>query len=184
MTRIIAGQMRGRRLETLRGQNTRPTADRVRQVVFDILTPSIEGCRFLDLCAGTGAVGLEAVSRGAQKSVLLEKDSAAVRVIKRNARALGLTPRVEIIEGDARSALRALVRRAVPFDTIYLDPPYESDLYETLLNGIGAGGLLAPDGRLVAEHFHKRPLAERFGSLVRNREERIGDHRLSFYAVV
>jgi 16S rRNA (guanine(966)-N(2))-methyltransferase RsmD len=182
MSRIIAGRGRGRRLRSPAGLATRPTGGRVRQTLFDILAPEVPGCRFLDACAGSGGVGLEALSRGAGKVVLVDSGREAIRAIRHNARALTAGGgEVEILQQDARTALGALADRGRRFDIVYLDPPWTSDLYEPLLSALGAGELLAEGGLVVAEHFHKRALPETIGTLERTRAVRVGDHRLSFY---
>jgi len=181
MSRIIAGAGKGRRLKTAAGDATRPTGARVRQSLFDILAPEIPGCSFLDAFAGNGSVGLEALSRGATKVVLVDRSAAAVEAARENARALAAAGgEVQVFRQEARTALAAFADRGQRFDVVYLDPPYASELYEPLLATIGEG-LLADGGVAVAEHFHKRPLPERIGALVRSRLVRIGDHCLSFY---
>lgn len=182
MARIIGGHGRGRRLKSVAGSATRPTGARVRQTLFDILAPTIPGCRFLDLFAGTGGVGLEALSRGAARAVLVEQDAAAARVLRDNARSLAAAGgECQVHRQDAATALAGLADAGVRFDVIYLDPPYASPLYEPLLEAIGRTGLLAAEGVAIAEHFHKRELPDRVGALVRGRVVRVGDHRLSFY---
>jgi 16S rRNA (guanine966-N2)-methyltransferase len=182
MTRIIGGQGKGRRLKTPAGDATRPTGARVRQTLFDILAPEIRGCRFLDAFAGSGGVGLEALSRGAAVVVLVELGAAAAAALRDNVRLLaGAGGEARVHRQDARVALSGLAGAGESFDVIYLDPPYDSDLYEPLLETVAGKGLLAPGGVAVAEHFHKRLLPERIGSLARVREVRVGDHRLSFY---
>jgi 16S rRNA (guanine(966)-N(2))-methyltransferase RsmD len=181
LSRIIGGTGKGRRLKTARGDTTRPTGARVRQSLFDILAPRLPGARFLDAFAGNGGVGLEALSRGAARVVLVDKSRGAIEAIRENVRALGSAPgAVEVFHQDARAALAALASAAERFDLVYLDPPYESPLYERLLEQ--CAGLLDPSGLVVAEHFHKRELPETIGGLARTRSVRIGDHRLSFYA--
>jgi 16S rRNA (guanine966-N2)-methyltransferase len=182
VTRIIGGGGKGRRLKTPAGQNTRPTGARVRQTLFDILAPRVAGCRFLDAFAGSGAVGLEALSRGATEVVLVESNPAAAAALRENVRALASAGgEARVYRQDVRVALAALANAGATFDVIYFDPPYESDLYEPLMQLVGAKGLLAAEGVAVAEHFHKRPLPETIGGLARFREVRVGDHRLSFY---
>lgn len=182
MTRIIAGRGKGRRLKSPKGLETRPTGGRVKQTLFDILASELSGCRFLDAFAGSGGIGLEALSRGASRVVLVDQSGPAVAAIHENARSLaGAGGEVQVFRQDARLALAALADAGVRFDIVYLDPPYGSDLYEPLLEQVGGTGLLEGDGIVVAEHFHKRPLPERIGGLVRTRNVRIGDHRLSFY---
>jgi 16S rRNA (guanine(966)-N(2))-methyltransferase RsmD len=180
--RIIAGRGRGRRLKSAPGPATRPTGGRVRQTLFDILAPEVPGCRFLDAFAGNGGVGLEALSRGASKVVLVDESGPAVQAIRENARALADGGgEVDVYQQDARTALAALADRGRRFDIVYLDPPYASDLYEPLISGLGDGDLLAEGGLVVAEHFHKRLLPETIGGLERTRTVRVGDHCLSFY---
>ncbi len=182
MSRILAGQGKGRRLKSPRGLATRPTGARVRQTLFDILAPELPGARFLDAFAGSGAIGLEALSRGAMRVVLVETSAPAVEALRENLRALaGLGSEVQVFRQDARVALAALADRGARFDVVYLDPPYAGELYEALLEQIGTTGLLAEGGVAVAEHFHKRVLPETIGGLFRTRTVRVGDHRLSFY---
>ena len=182
MARIIGGAGKGRRLKAPRGLATRPTGARVRQTLFDILAPWLPGCRFLDAFAGAGAVGLEALSRGAALVVLVDAAAGAVAAMRANASLLAKEGgQVRIVRQDARVALAAFAEAQEHFDVVYLDPPYESDVYEASLEQAGRRGLLAEHGIVVAEHFHKRPLPERIGGLTRSREVRVGDHRLSFY---
>jgi 16S rRNA (guanine(966)-N(2))-methyltransferase RsmD len=182
VTRIIGGGGKGRRLKTPAGPKTRPTGARVRQTLFDILAPAVRGCRFLDAFAGSGAVGLEALSRGAAQVVLVESDPAAAEAIRANVQALAAAGgEAKVHRQDARVALAGLANAGASFDVIYLDPPYESELYEPLLELVSTRGLLSPGGVAVAEHFHKRPLPATIGGLARSREVRVGDHRLSFY---
>lgn len=182
MSRILAGRNKGRRLRAPAGPETRPTGARVRQTLFDILAPVMPGARVLDAFAGSGAVGLEALSRGASKVVLVEQSGPAVNALRENAALLaGAGGEVQIFRQDARTALPALAERGLRFDVIYLDPPYASDLYEPVIASVDASGLLAEGGVLVAEHFHKRALPETIGRLRAAREVRVGDHRLTFY---
>jgi 16S rRNA (guanine(966)-N(2))-methyltransferase RsmD len=154
----------------------------VRQTLFDILAPWLPGCRFLDAFAGAGAVGLEALSRGAALVVLVDAGAGAVAALRANAAALARAGgEVRIVRQDARVALAALADARERFDVIYLDPPYDSNLYEASLEQAGRTELLAEHGVVVAEHFHKRALPERIGGLTRSRQVRVGDHRLSFY---
>jgi 16S rRNA (guanine(966)-N(2))-methyltransferase RsmD len=182
MSRIIGGSGKGRRLKSPHGLETRPTGARVRQTLFDILAPEIPGCRFLDAFAGGGGIGLEALSRGAARVVLVDTNAAAVAAIRENARALAAAGGdVQVFRQDARTAVEALAASGARFDVAYLDPPYDSSLYEPLLEAIDRSGLLTPRGVAVAEHFHKRVLPETIGGLARARTVRVGDHTLSFY---
>jgi 16S rRNA (guanine(966)-N(2))-methyltransferase RsmD len=181
MTRIITGRGKGRRLQAPAGPHTRPTGARVKQTLFDILAPRLPGCRFLDACAGSGGIGLEALSRGAARVVLIDTSAPAITTVRANAALLAdAGGEVRIFRQDARIALPSLASAGESFDLVYLDPPYESDLYQPLLEAC-AGPLLAPAGLVVAEHFHKRVLPETIGPLHTVRTVRVGDHILSFY---
>lgn len=180
MTRIIGGTGKGRRLQSPRGEATRPTGARVRQTLFDILAPRLPGCRFLDAFAGSGSVGLEALSRGAARVVLVEKSREALQAARANAQAVaGAGGEVQVYHQDARLAVAALGDAGVRFDIVFLDPPYDSDLYESMLEVSAL--VLEREGLVVAEHFHKRALPETIGGLVSTRSVRIGDHTLTFY---
>jgi 16S rRNA (guanine966-N2)-methyltransferase len=184
MSRILAGSGKGRRLRAPKGSLTRPTGARVKKTLFDILAPRLPGCRFLDAFAGSGGVGIEALSRGASRVVLVEASDSAVAAIRENLDALpALGGKAQLFRQDARLALAALADTGVRFDLVYLDPPYDSGLYEPLLEQIGGTGLLEEEGIVVAEHFHKRALPERIGRLARTRSVRIGDHCLSFFRI-
>lgn len=182
MPRILSGQARGRRVAGPRGGDVRPTGARVRQSLFDIVSTRIDGARLLDLCAGTGAVGLEALSRGASRVVFVDRASGAVGLVQRNLEAMGAVPsRARVLKQDALLALEGLGRSGEAFDIVFFDPPYESDVYEPALERMGTGRLLAEGGVVIAEHFHKRVLPETIGALCRIRQVRVGDHVLSFY---
>jgi 16S rRNA (guanine966-N2)-methyltransferase len=179
MSRIIGGEGKGRRLRAPSGDRTRPTGARVRQTLFDILAPVVPGSRFLDAFAGGGGVGLEALSRGARRVVLIDDARQAVEAIRANLALLPGAGAAEVFRQDARVAIPALGDRGERFDVVFLDPPYDADLYEPVLPL--AEAVLAEDGVIVAEHFHKRALPERIGGLVNARSVRVGDHRLTFF---
>lgn len=182
MPRILSGKTRGRRLAGPRGGDVRPTGARVRQSLFDILSARIDGARLLDLCAGTGAVGLEALSRGASRVVFVDRAQGAVGLVQRNLQAMGVAPsRAWVLRQDALLALKGLGRSGEAFDIVFFDPPYESGVYEPALESMGEGRLLAEGSVVIAEHFHKRALPETIGALVRTRQVKVGDHVLSFY---
>jgi 16S rRNA (guanine(966)-N(2))-methyltransferase RsmD len=182
--RIIGGSQRGRRLVSPRGQAVRPTSDFVREALFDILH-DVEGWRVLDLCAGTGAVGLEALSRGAARAVLVERARPALSALSRNAEALGYAPPVfEVRSTDLLRALPALGRRGERFELIFADPPYaEAD---ALLPAVLAAApeLLSSGGRLVLEHgveWSVDPAREVPPRLSFVRSRRYGETVLSFF---
>jgi 16S rRNA (guanine(966)-N(2))-methyltransferase RsmD len=171
--RVIAGEFRSRRLKSLPGAETRPTPDRLRETLFDILAPRIDGATFLDAYAGTGAVGIEALSRGARRAVFLEKNRAALETIRDNLDALGVSRKAAVIAGPV---LRALPNH--PADIVFLDPPYDQDReYAAALQTLGEN----PPGIVIAQHSRFHPLGEEYGRLRRVRELRQGDNMLSFY---
>jgi 16S rRNA (guanine966-N2)-methyltransferase len=178
--RIVGGTARGRRLEAPRGSHTRPTADRVRQSIFDTLGQFFDGGAVLDLYAGSGAMGLEALSRGADGAVLVDRDREAVRCCRANATALGFSARVEVLPVDVAAAVERLAARGRRFDLVFVDPPYAEGPEEALAR-LAAAGIVAPGGRVVAEHDRRRPPPDRAGLLSRTDRRTFGDTAVSFY---
>jgi 16S rRNA (guanine(966)-N(2))-methyltransferase RsmD len=179
--RIIAGALKGRRLVTPRGATTRPTADQVRIALMDTLAPRLLDARVLDLFAGAGGVGLEALSRGAAHATFVERDPRAVAALRENVETLGVGALARVRRGDVLRELAALYRAGERFDVAFLDPPYEAGLVETTLEALGGGGLLLPEGLVVAQHFTKRAPAATIGALARFRTRRFGETTLTFY---
>lgn len=184
--RIIAGTLRSRTLEAPAGLATRPTSDRLRETLFNVLAPRIAGAVFLDLYAGSGAVGIEALSRGAAQVVFVERAPAALKVMRANLARLGLTAGFHIQPGSVGAYLRRARTGHTPaFDLVFLDPPYDAaDEYAATLGLLGgaATGHLAAGALVIAEHRRKERLAERYGNLLRTRLLEQGDASLSFYA--
>ena len=149
--RIIAGSARGRTIETQKGTGTRPTADRVKESVFSILQARLQGARVLDLFAGSGAMGLEALSRGAAHAVLADHDPACVRLIRKNADRLGFTGRCTVVCGECGTVLRGM-QGGPRFDLVFLDPPYASGLLAEALHGLFGWELLAKGAVVACEH--------------------------------
>ena len=148
--RVIAGSAKGKSLQAPAGwETTRPTADKVKEAIFGSIQFELEGSRVLDLFAGSGALGIEALSRGAAQAVLVDASREAVRAIQANLAYTGLAERAEVLPMDYA---RALARLHAPFDFIFLDPPYRSDLYAAAIAGIHARGLLAAEGLIIVEH--------------------------------
>ncbi len=190
--RVIAGSLRSRPLLAPAGLDTRPTADRLRETLFNVLTNGavnrVAEAAFLDLYAGSGAVGIEALSRGAASVTFVEQGAPALAVLKKNIDSLGL--RGGGFKVEKRSVVRYLrnIEKAVlgPFGVVFLDPPYDLvEEYATALGLLGgeSAALLAPGALVVAEHRSKQPLAESYGSLRRIRLLEQGDAALSFYEV-
>jgi 16S rRNA (guanine(966)-N(2))-methyltransferase RsmD len=184
--RIIAGKFRGRKLKSPPSLQTRPTSDRLRETLFNILAPRIAGARFLDLCAGTGAVGIEALSRGAAHVTFVDRSRKMCALIEENLNTFNIDEReIEIVTSEAADFLRKFVKKAKePFDRIFFDPPYAVD-YEAVLDYVGehAAELLATGGALIVEHSKKKELSEDAGQLERYRVVKQGDSSLSFYEV-
>ena len=149
--RIIAGIYKGRRLETLEGMRVRPTSDRLRETLFNIIAPRIEGARFADICAGSGAIGIEALSRGAREAIFVERARAALRALRRNLEELELEARARVVEADLGRGLGPLARALGAFGLVLADPPYEGGWQERLLRDPALPALVEPDGVLVIE---------------------------------
>ena len=181
--RIIAGTYRSRKLEAPAGLATRPTSDRLRETLFNVLAPRIEGAVFLDLYAGSGAVGIEAISRGVASVVFVERAEAALKVLRKNLDGLGIKAGFRIQAGSAGAFLRR-VEAGAGFDLVFLDPPYDAgNEYASTLGVLGLpGGLLASGAVVIAEHRRKEKLEDRYGALERTRLLEQGDAALSFYS--
>ena len=179
--RITGGALRGRKLFTPKSSAIRPMRDQVRSALFSILGGLVEGSRFLDLFAGTGSVGLEALSRGASFAVFVDASREAVQIIERNLRELGLAPRAEILQDDVFRALERLHRRGERFDLIFIGPPYGKELAHKALERLGELSLLRDDAVVVTEVFKKEPLEDRYGPLELVDERKYGDNVLKFY---
>lgn len=180
--RVIAGRYKSRQLKTLRGAHTRPTSDRLRETLFNVLGPGVAGALVADCYAGSGAVGLEALSRGAEWVYFLENHRPATKVIRDNLARLGIESGTEVLPFDVLAGLRELERRGVRLDLVFLDPPYRAEQeYQRALDWVGQATLLAPEAWVVAEHSRRQALSERYGALARIRTLRQGDAVLSFY---
>jgi 16S rRNA (guanine(966)-N(2))-methyltransferase RsmD len=172
--RVIAGEFRSRRLRSLPGPHLRPTPDRLRETLFDILAPQIEGVAFLDAYAGTGAVGIEALSRGASEAIFIERSRAAVDLIRENLQSLGIETRAQVFCAKALAVLPRLKA-----EIVFLDPPYDlAAEYAAALELLGA----APPPLVIVQHDVRLDLREECGRLRRTRTVRQGDNVLSFYA--
>jgi 16S rRNA (guanine(966)-N(2))-methyltransferase RsmD len=176
MSRIIAGVARGRRLAAPRGLGTRPTSEKVRGAVFNLLGQFFEGGAVLDLYAGTGALALEALSRGCDRAVCVEEDRAAAELVRRNAESCGFGERVEVIRGRVEQAVSRLP--AATFDLVFIDPPYSSGPEAALP---AAERLTRAGGRVVAEHDASRPPDDAYGELRLSDRREYGDTGVSIY---
>jgi 16S rRNA (guanine966-N2)-methyltransferase len=187
--RIIAGKFRGRNLKSPPSLEVRPTSDRLRETLFNVIAPRIAAVRFLDLCAGSGAVGIEAISRGATHATFVDSSTAMCALIKANLELCRIErSESDVIQSEAQDYLRRFISKqpdsGKPWDIAFYDPPYATD-YSPVLDSFGArpSSLLTAKGLLIVEHHHKTHLPEETGSLVRYRVLKQGDAALSFYKV-
>ena len=181
--RVIGGECKGRRLVPVKGLSTRPTSDKVREAVFDILQGRFPCKKALDLFAGTGAMGIEALSRGAQEATFVDSDNAALAVIRKNLDACGLPARALVLKRDVKSALRLLAGKGESFDLIFIDPPYASSLAGEALTELDGLGLLAPGGTVVLESSKRALMPPDMGlnKMELVDERRYGDTLVRFY---
>ncbi len=179
--RVISGTAKKRRLKTPKGYNVRPTADRVKEALFNILGERVPGCKFLDLFAGAGNIGIEALSRGAVDVVFVENDIKNIRIIKENLKITGLEEQAELICKDVLNAIVILGMRKKQFDIIFLDPPYLKNYETGVLLAIASHGLLSPGGMVIVESNIKSRPPGGAKNLKTIRQEKYGDTMLSFY---
>jgi len=184
--RIIAGTYRGRNLKSPPSMQVRPTSDRLRETLFNVLAPRISNVCFLDLCAGSGAVGIEALSRGAAHVTFVDRSRKMCGLIEANLDLCRIPEdQTEVVNDEASDFLhQSLARNLQPWDIVFFDPPYQHD-YLKVLNFLGshADKLLTPDALVIAEHHHKHQLPETLTALIRSRVLKQGDSSLSFYGV-
>ena len=181
--RIIAGTVRGRRLIAPKSDAIRPTADRVRETIFNVLGQSLDGQIILDLFAGTGALGLEALSRGADRAVLIDKDRKATELCRANAEMLGFTGRVRILSMPVARALKLLARESAKFDLVFADPPYVAKAAADTVVAVEAAELLTPGGMLCVERDKRESVPDAVARLSKIDERRFGDTVVSIYRV-
>jgi 16S rRNA (guanine966-N2)-methyltransferase len=186
--RVIAGKYRGRPLRSLRGNDIRPTSDRLRETMFNVLTAgnpeALAGTVWLDLFAGTGAVGIEALSRGARQVYFVETSTPAAKLIEQNVQGLGIAEGYRILRDDPPGALWRLQREHVAADVVFLDPPYRmQQAYEQTLTSLADSSLVWAMSLVIAEHDKKFDPGREFGSLLRVRKLTQANAALSFYRI-
>jgi 16S rRNA (guanine966-N2)-methyltransferase len=192
--RIIAGKYRGRNLKSPPSLQVRPTSDRLRETLFNVIAPKIEVARFLDLCAGSGAVGIEALSRGADRVTFVDRSRKMCGLIEANLDLCQIPEdKTRVVQSEAaaflRQSLTSKVRKSSrkeqlqnPWDIVFFDPPYAIDYLQVLdIFGSSASAMLAENGLLIVEHHHKNELKDQVGSIIRSRILKQGDSALSFY---
>jgi 16S rRNA (guanine(966)-N(2))-methyltransferase RsmD len=182
--RVIAGKFRSRRLQAPAGADTRPTSDRLRETLFNVVAGSVEDSVWLDLFAGTGAIGIEALSRGARMVYFVESSKRAARVLRDNLHSLGIESGFEVMEREVAAALRLMNAQPVSCDFCFLDPPYRKmGDYDQTLSLLAESNLIAPRGLVIAEHDKHFDPGDAFGRLHRRRKLQQGDAVLSFYGL-
>jgi 16S rRNA (guanine966-N2)-methyltransferase len=182
--RVIAGALKSRKLKGPGSLRLRPTSDRLRETLFNVLGPAIQDSLFVDLYAGTGAVGIEAVSRGARDVILIESHKQTARLARENIESLKIGANVQVIEDDTLRGLQRLSAKHLLADFIFLDPPYSSaEEYIKVLDFLDSSHLVAPCGIVIVEHRKKTELPSRFDRLERTRLLEQGDAALSFYGL-
>lgn len=179
--RVISGQAKGHPLKAVPGSNTRPTTDKVKESLFSIIGPYFDGERVLDLFAGTGGLGIEALSRGADSAVFIDSHTPSIEVIRLNLASTKLSERAEVYRNDARRALKLLERAGKPFDLIFLDPPYVMKDCDALLLDMASRGLVVDDATAVVEHHPQVVYEDHFGGFRRIRQVTYGEISLSIY---
>ena len=189
--RVIAGQAKGTKLKTLKGSQVRPTLDQVKEILFNILGHDLSGEYFLDWFGGSGAIGIEALIRGAVKVVWVENNRRSQDLIYANIKkcrflndgAKSSYLNWELLTMDALQALSVLEKKALKFDVIYMDPPFAKNLYEKCLTGLSKSQLLKKESLVVVEHHKKHVLQEIYGKLSLDDQRQSGDTSLSFYGL-
>ncbi|MGH7207752.1 MAG: 16S rRNA (guanine(966)-N(2))-methyltransferase RsmD [Nitrospiraceae bacterium] len=181
--RVIAGLQKGRRLAGPKGAGLRPTADRVKEALFAILGPRVEGARFLDLYAGTGAIGIEALSRGARWVTFVESNPTALRVLRANLERCGLGGSADIQACRAGVFFRRVEAGDDPYEIVFADPPYHTGTGATLLPSLDQAAIITTESTVILERFTKLPLPSQVGRLTLVREYGYGDTTLSVFGV-
>lgn len=179
--RVISGTKKGHPLKAVPGKDTRPTTDKVKESIFNMIGPYFEGGIALDLFAGSGGLGIEALSRGVDQVIFVDRDMKAIQTVKENLRSTGFTEAAEVYRNEAERALKALVKRRIIFDSIFLDPPYKKQKLESMLQFIGEQSLLSIDGFIMCEHSSDVHLPHVAGLFKRVRFETYGIISVSVY---
>ena len=181
--RVVAGTQKGRDIKNPQGWACRPTSARVREALFSILSDHVAGAQVLDLYAGTGAIGIESLSRGARHVVFVENQAKTAWLLRDNIERCGYTRQCIVLTRNVETFLTAppAWHEPLTFDIVFADPPYQRTDLTQLLERLSLSGTLAPDGRAILEHETRRPVPTRVGSLAQTRQARYGDTTLTFY---
>ena len=179
--RVVAGSAKSLKLKTIEGMETRPTQDRIKETLFNMIQYDIPGSTFLDLFSGSGGIGIEALSRGAKEAYFVEKAKPALRCIRENLRYTKLDKKAQVLATDVNSAIRQLETKNVTFDHIFMDPPYYKNMFIDALSSIDEADLLCDDGIIVVEHDTKDKFVDKIGRLEKTRDKKYGNTTLTFY---
>lgn len=179
--RIIAGEARSRKIKSRKGHETRPTLANIKEALFSMISPHLEGSIFLDLFSGSGNIALEALSRGAKRAVMIEKDTEALRCIIENVNTLGFQDRCRAYKNDVFRAIEILARKGEKFDIIFLDPPYQDEVCTKTLAAIQKHGILAEQGIIICEHHAFEDMADQLGEFQKVHEKRYQKKVMTFY---
>lgn len=179
--RIIAGEVKNRIIKTRKGYDTRPTLESVKESLFSIIAPYVEGSSFLDLFSGSGSISLEAMSRGARRAVMIEKDGEALKYIIENINSLGYTEKCRAYKNDVIRAVEILGRKEEKFDIIFMDPPYKDEICTKVLKAIDKAKILNDDGLIICEHHIYEDLADEISSFRKSDERKYNKKILTFY---
>ncbi|GGD68723.1 16S rRNA (guanine(966)-N(2))-methyltransferase RsmD [Paenibacillus nasutitermitis] len=179
--RVIAGTAKGRALKAVPGMNTRPTTDKVKEAIFSMIGPYFDGGWALDLFAGTGGLGIEALSRGAEHAVFVDLEQSSIEVIKRNVQASGFQEQAEIYRNESLRALKALAKRGSVFRIVFLDPPYKMKNMDVIMEKLSAEAMLAADAVIVVEHDAGHSYPEVIGHFEQAKHSKYGDTAVSIY---
>ena len=179
--RIIAGEAKNRIIKTRKGFDTRPTLESVKESLFSIIAPYVEGSIFLDLFSGSGSISLEAISRGAKRAVMIEKDGEALKYIIENIDNLAFSDRCRAYKNDVIRAIEILGRKNEKFDIIFMDPPYQDNVTKKVLKAIDKANILAEDGLIICEHHLLEDLEDNIASFRKTDERKYNKKILTFY---
>ncbi|MBO9607946.1 MAG: 16S rRNA (guanine(966)-N(2))-methyltransferase RsmD [Paenibacillaceae bacterium] len=179
--RVISGTAKGRPLKAVPGMGTRPTTDKVKEAVFSMIGPYFDGGQTLDLFAGTGGLGIEALSRGMERAVFIDIEKTSIGVIRHNLQATGLEQRAEVYRNEASRAIAALSKREIRFDLVFLDPPYKLRTVDQLMQKLQEADLLAPNACVVAEHDTETTYSDTVGGLACVRRSVYGETAITVY---
>jgi 16S rRNA (guanine966-N2)-methyltransferase len=180
--RVVSGVCKGRSLKAVPGNTTRPTTDKVKEALFNMIGPYFDGGIGLDLFAGSGGLGIEALSRGLEKVIFIDRESKAIQIIHENIQACKFEEKTEVYRNDAALALKALIKRGINFDYIFLDPPYKKQQLVNLMEKIDEHHLLKNGGIVVCEHSHDVELPKTIGELTEIKHEKYGIISVTIYS--